>query len=140
MSKLKNKLEVCVFEMSKDDINELLNADNRFKEFINNPKKEYATTVKLYMQKRVSFIEFFWIIKVKNEMKGDVIRINLKNIHYYDLLWEFCKMINEENNKYAAINLYQHYCFLSAEVISRNDVFEPKKNVPVEVARMCNMS
>lgn len=104
-----DKFHTCCFRLSKEDILKFDEDDNGP---INNVIAGIALHcfgVKLYDDIHGLSAEMFYI-NGKDELRGDIIQLDVKNTNYYDLLLRFCVLLAndyEEVDALRAFNTYQ---------------------------------
>ena len=103
-----DKFYACCFRLEREDILRLDQEDNGP---INNVIAGIATHcygAKLYDDDHGLLAEMFYI-NGKRDLRGDIIRLDVKDRDYYELLLRFCILLSDEYNEVDALGAFNTF-------------------------------
>jgi hypothetical protein len=102
------KFDECCFTLSKDDILQLDKADNGPINNVISGINKHCYGARLYDDEYGLTVEMFYINSDK-ELKGDIIRLDLNEENYFELLFRFCVLLANEYDEVDTINAFNTF-------------------------------
>ena len=102
------KFYECCFTLSKEDIHKLDEADNGPINNVIAGISRHCYGVRLYDDQHGLAADMFYINGIK-QLKGDIIHLNLKDSHYYELLLRFCALLSEDYADVDAVDAFNTF-------------------------------
>lgn len=102
------KFDECCFTLSKDDILQLDKADNGPINNVISGINKHCYGARLYDDEYGLTVEMFYI-NSDTELKGDIIRLDLNEENYFELLFRFCILLANEYDEVDTINAFNTF-------------------------------
>lgn len=105
---LSEKFNECCYTLSREDILELDKADNGPINNVISGIAKHCYGARLYDDKYGLTVEMFYINNDKT-LKGDIIRLDLNDENYFELLFRFCVLLTNDYDEVDTINAFNTF-------------------------------
>jgi len=105
---MNDKFNECCFTLSREDILKLDKADNGPINNVISGINKHCYGARLYDDKYGLTVEMFYINN-DNTLKGDIIRLDLNEKNYFELLFRFCVLLANEYDKVDTIDAFNTF-------------------------------